>query len=192
MIALDHVLVAVKDLETEPFDVPWLRSRPGGLHPDWGTGNRIVPLGDAYFEYVAVVDEAKAQTNPFGRWVLSADHGDLLGWAVRGDIDAISRRLQLPVSDGSRRGDDGSVLRWRLAGVEQAAAEPCLPFFIEWAPGTPLPGAGGVARLTRLQLQGDAERIAWWLGEHDLRLEITPGPPELAGFEVKRRSVTHS
>jgi hypothetical protein len=190
VIALDHVLVVVKDLHTQPFEVPWLRSRPGGVHPRWGTANRIVPLGDAYFECVAVVDEAQARTDPFGRWVMTASHGDLLGWAVRGDIDAISRRLDLPISDGSRQTADGRVLRWRLAGIEQAAAEPCLPFFIEWAPGTRLPGDGGVARLTRLRLQGDAARIDGWLGEHDLPLEITPGAPGVVGYEVKRLEET--
>jgi Glyoxalase-like domain len=189
VIELDHVLVAVDDLESEAFETPLLKSRPGGLHPDWGTGNRIVPLGDSYFELVAVVDEAKARTDPFGRWVLSAQHGDLLGWAVRGDIESISSRLKLPISSGSRRTEDGSVLRWRFAGIEQAAAEPCLPFFIEWEPGMRLPGEGGKTQLARLRLQGDAERIAWWLGEHDLPIEVTPGPPKVAGFEVRRYSV---
>ena len=32
------------------------------------------------------------------------------------------------------------MLRWRLAGMEQAIADPALPYFIEWGDATPLPG----------------------------------------------------
>ena len=46
-----------------------LASIEGGRHPGWGTANRIVPLGEAYLELVAVVDEAEAAQSPFGRWV---------------------------------------------------------------------------------------------------------------------------
>ena len=53
----------------------------------------------------------------------------------------IAGRLGLAVTTGSRRRDDGLVLQWRLAGMEQAIADPALPFFIEWTDGTPLPRA---------------------------------------------------
>ena len=49
-----------------------LASIEGGRHGDWGTANRIVPLGEAYLELVSVVDEAQAARSPFGSWVAEA------------------------------------------------------------------------------------------------------------------------
>jgi hypothetical protein len=79
-------------------------------------------------------------------------------------------------------------LRWRVAGMEQAAAEPSLPFFIEWEPGTPLPGratashrAPGV-RIAELHLDGDPDRVAAWLGAHELPITVRAGAPALTGI----------
>ena len=72
---IDHVLIAVPDLSAAApsFTARYgLASTEGGHHPAWGTANRIVPLGTSYLELVAVVDEAKAQASPFGRWVAGA------------------------------------------------------------------------------------------------------------------------
>jgi hypothetical protein len=51
----------------------------------------------------------------------------------------IAKRLDLTPDEGSRAGQDGALIRWRMAGVQQAAAEPLLPFFIEWGQDTRLP-----------------------------------------------------
>jgi hypothetical protein len=172
---LDHVLIAVSDLDA-PYPLP---SIEGGRHPGWGTANRIVPLGDAYIELVTVVDEVEAAQSTFGRWVAGAPDGPL-GWSVRTvDLDAVAARLDLTVTDGSR-----GALRWRLAGVEQAAAEPSLPFFIEWAPGSTLPGAAGKARSLELHLAGDADRLTAWLGGHRLPITVETGTPAVVGYEA--------
>jgi len=187
VIELDHVLVAVDDLAAgaQTFEERFrLGSYEGGRHPGWGTANRVVPLAGAYIELVAVVDEAEARRSEFGSWVLS--RRGPLGWAVRGDIETIAQRLGLAVSEGSRQTADGRTLRWRFAGVERAIAAPCFPFFIEWAPGTTLPGDGGTARLTRLDLRGDEQRLANWLGEHDVPIAVTPGAPAVTGFSFQR------
>jgi hypothetical protein len=175
-------LIAAADLE-----LPGLASIEGGRHPGWGTANRIVPLGDAYLELVAVVDEAEAAQSAFGRWVAGAPEGPL-GWAVRTDrLDEVAARLGLAVSDGSRVRRDGRLIQWRLAGVDEAAAEPCLPFFIEWAPGTTLPGHGHEGRIDGLELVGDAARLRDWLGDHDLPITVRSGPPAVAAIDVYLR-----
>lgn len=168
-----------------------LASIEGGRHPGWGTANRIVPLGDSYLELVAVVDEEEAARSTFGSWVGQASRtfAEPLGWAVRtNELDEVAQRLGLVVAAGSRATRDGRVLRWRLAGLEQAAAEPSLPFFIEWEHGTPLPGqtpathqVTGV-RIAELELQGDGDRLAPWLGDHDLPIEVHPGTPALTSI----------
>jgi Glyoxalase-like domain len=145
-LELDHVLIAVDDLATAASEIEarhGLASIEGGRHPGWGTANRIVPLGEAYLELIALVDEAEAAQSAFGRWVATADPtvAQPLGWAVRTDeLDEVARRLDLTVAAGSRATRSGELLHWRVAGVEQAAAEPSLPFFIEWGQGTSPPG----------------------------------------------------
>ena len=190
MLELDHVVIAAADLEAAAVVLEeryGLRSLEGGRHPGWGTANRIVPLGGAYLELVAVVDDQEAAGSAFGRWVAASRPQPLklLGWAVRTDeLDALAQRLDLDVIAGSRTRPDGRVVRWRLAGADRAAVHHELPFFIEWAPGTPLPGGAAETetRIEALRLSGDAERLAAWLGPHDLPLEVVAGPSGVAGI----------
>jgi hypothetical protein len=191
VIELDHVLIAVSDLDaagSEFEDRHGLASIAGGRHPGWGTANRIVPLGETYLELVASVDPDVAADSPFGRWVAAAPSGRPLGWAVRTQqLDGIANRLGLAVTTGTRGRDDGLVLQWRLAGMEQAVADPSLPFFIEWGDGTPLPGRAqadhrdGPLRLDQVELAGDAERLDDWLGAHHLPITVRAGTPAVTG-----------
>ena len=138
-----------------------------------------------------MVDDPEAAQSPFGRWV-GGVHPKLrqpLGWAVRThQLDDVAQRLGLTVEAGSRAGRDGQLVRWRVAGIEQAAAEPSLPFFIEWASGTSLPGRplvthrAGAVRIAELQLDGDADRLTAWLGGQRLPITVRPGAPALAGI----------
>ena len=181
------MLLAVSDLSVAAQEIEarhGLVALEGGRHPGWGTANRIVPLGDSYLELVAVVDESEAAQSAFGRWVARHRSAGPLGWAVRTKrLDDIARRLGLTVAVGSRTGQDGRVTRWRLAGVEQAAAEPFFPFFIEWGDGTSLPGSApavhraGAVRLASLRLAGDAARLTAWLGDRRLPITVRPGAP---------------
>jgi hypothetical protein len=185
-VELDHVLVAVPDLAgaAAEFEARYgLPSVEGGRHSGWGTANRIVPLGDTYVELVAVVDAEEAADDPFGSWVARVlrDGGHRpFAWAVRTDeLDTVSARLDLDPQSGTRARPDGTEVRWRTAGVEHAAAEPCLPFFIEWAAGTVLPGraAEPAGTIERLELAGDPLRLSAWLGEHALPIAVDPGVP---------------
>jgi hypothetical protein len=195
-VRLDHVLIAVADLKAAGLEIEeryGLTSVEGGHHPAWGTANRIVPLGDSYLELVAVVDAAKADKSSFGRWVASSASSSLrpFGWAVRTTrLDEIAGRLGLSVHAGSRATPGGGEVRWRSTGLEQAAAEPSLPFFIEWGPKTRFPGraeirhAAGAARIARLDLSADAGRLASWLGEHHLPIVVSPGKPAVTAIHI--------
>jgi Glyoxalase-like domain len=188
-VELDHVLIAVADLQAASRTMEerhGLASIEGGRHEGWGTANRIVPLGDAYIELITVVDDAEAAGGAFGRWVargIESAAGRPLGWVARTDrLDEVAGRLGLTVSTGSRPAGDG-LLRWRLSGVDEAAAEPALPFFVEWGEGTPLPGhariehPAGTVRLERLELAGEVGRVTEWLGTEGMPISVTAGPP---------------
>ena len=192
-VAVDHLLIAAADLDAAAAAAEGLGLpvAAGGRHPGWGTANRIVPLGAAYLELVAVVDAAEAATSGFGSWVAAAPPGPM-GWAVRpGDLEPTARRLGLAVVPGSRRAADGRTLRWRTAGVEHAATEPCLPFFIAWEPGTPFPGAGGAGiEVERIGVRGDAGRLAEWLGGAGLPLSVRPGPAAIERIVLRAAAGT--
>jgi hypothetical protein len=88
----------------------------------------------------------------------------VLGWCARtDDLDEVAGRLGLTIADGARSRPDGTVLRWRMAGLERSAEEPTLPFFIEWGEGTPYPG----------EALGQSATI------RELRLSVGEGSPEL-------------
>lgn len=174
MIELDHVLIAGRDG----------RGVEGGRHPGWGTANRILALDGCYLEFIDVVDQSEAARTDFGQWVAAATRGLPFGWAVRtNEIERVAARLGLYIVEGAR-----GRLRWRLAGVKQAAAEPCLPFFIEWAPGSAHPGTGSLA-VSRLELTGDGQRVADWLGPHALPIAIEAGTPAVARVVLSDGSV---
>lgn len=187
-LELDHVLIAVADLAAAGRELEarhGLASIEGGHHAGYGTANRLVPLGDSYLELVTVADESEAARSPFGSWVarMQSERGRPLGWAVRTHgLDAVARRLELTIRVGSRPMSSGAVLRWRLAGLERVAAEPSLPFFIEWAEGAPFPGRvparhpAGAVRIAELRLAGDSDRLADWLGTQRLPIALRRGP----------------
>jgi Glyoxalase-like domain len=191
-VELDHVLIAVQDLDegARVFEDRYgLASVDGGQHRAWGTANRIVPLGTSFLELVAVVDEAAAADSVFGRWVAEAasSAGRPFGWAVRtNDLDPIADRLDLPIHSGSRLRPTGDVLSWRNAGIDESVANSSLPFFIEWGSGVRLPGMTEVVhraaptRVKELRLIGDPERVADWLGDHALPISVRSGPPAVS------------
>ena len=72
MLAIDHVIILVEDLDAAArryYKQQGLASVPGGRHPGHGTANRIVPLGSSYIELMAVVERIEADSSPLGSWV---------------------------------------------------------------------------------------------------------------------------
>ena len=185
MIAVADLEAAARELETRHG----LASIEGGRHAGWGTANRIVPLGDTYLELIAVVDEQEAAGSVFGSWVARAGPvlAQPLGWAVRThELDDVAARLGLTVTAGSRPTADGRVLRWRVAGLDQSAADPSLPFFLAWERGTPFPGRARASdmRIAEVEVGGDPDRLADWLGPHDLPLAIRRGTPAVRSVRL--------
>lgn len=125
---IDHLIYGVADLEAAAARLAdmGLTSYFGGTHPALGTSNRIVPLGGAYIELLA---PAPAST--------SVGDGRFVGWMVRG---APMGEDAVPME---RVAADGTVLRWRLAGLTAASVwelDPLVPVRIEWGEGVTMPG----------------------------------------------------
>ena len=131
-LALDHVILAVPDLEKAVDGlerVLGLRATRGGRHPALGTENALVPLGGAYLELVAVVDEQAATSTAFGRSALAArtEGPHFTGWVARADhLDALT---SVPMS---RNTPDGGTITWQMAEAERLGDGGVLPALLSW------------------------------------------------------------
>lgn len=164
MPRVDHVIYGVSDLDTaaerlaEAFG---LESVEGGVHPHFGTRNRLVGLGDTYIELLA---------GPPVTGLLRDGPDRLLGWVVRtDDIDADAERLGLDIVGMTRVRPDGTELAWRLAGWGMGGP---LPVFIQWeTPWEP----GGDARLEWVEVSVSPLHLREWVGHDDLPVRYTAG-----------------
>ena len=203
MYTIDHVVMAVSDLDEAGERLRrdhGLVSVPGGVHPRWGTGNRIVPLGESYLELIAVVEPDVGSASPLVRALRerTSDGRDRWFAVCLGDphLDATASRLGLTVEPGARTRADGVELRWRGAGIDDEAREPWLPFFITWDvlpelhPGrTPAGHAIDVSGIGSVDVAGDGFRLREWLGPGGGALPIRVvegGAPGIRAVELAR------
>jgi hypothetical protein len=145
MLALDHLIIAVKDPEkaanefSKKYDVKVVE---GGKHGNWGTYNYLAYFeNDCYIEWIGIFDEklAAASDNPliaqtYG--TLSKGEGGFIQFAFRTDImDSLLEHFKMAEVDykgpfaGSRQKPDGSKLEWRMLFPQSEIA---LPFILEW------------------------------------------------------------
>jgi hypothetical protein len=144
----------------------------GGVHPRFGTRNRILPLTDhTYLELVEVLDHPASDKAPFGQAVRARSElgGGWLGWVVAvDDIAPLEERLGRAAVNGNRHRPDGHELLWKQLGVKGLQADPQLPFFVQWEGDPadhPSTGASGQISLESLEIAGDPARVSEWLGQ---------------------------
>jgi catechol 2,3-dioxygenase-like lactoylglutathione lyase family enzyme len=135
-LPLDHIVIAVDDLETASRDYHALGFTvvQGGVHANRATHNALVAFEDGtYLELLAATGEPLLPgLIDFG--ALLKDGEGLAGFALRSaDLDADAARLRTAgfavgdVIPGERRRTDGTILRWKLALLDGGFA----PFLIE-------------------------------------------------------------
>ena len=205
VLAIDHVIILVEDLDAAARrydEQKGLASVPGGRHPGHGTGNRIVPLGSSYIELMAVVDRVEAASSPLGSWAQRrlVDGGDVpAALCLRtDDIEGAARRTGHESLLMHRTRPDGVRLEWRLVALDAALSEG-LPFFIHWFvddvdhPGRVLVEHRCAAvGIDWVELGGEKDRLASWLGQHELPLrhvEGAPGPHRMAVATANGESI---
>jgi hypothetical protein len=143
----------------------------GGIHPSFGTRNFVLALtGGCYLEVVEALDHPAVERAPFGRAVRArtAEGGGWLAWVVGvDDIAPVEARLARTAAAGHRRRPDGVDLRWAQIGVNDVAADPQLPFFVQWhGPAEDHPSAGNSrVTLRSIEIAGDESTIDAYLGE---------------------------
>lgn len=146
--------------------------REGGIHPRFGTRNRVLPLvAGHYLEVVEVLDHPASDKAVFGQVVRARTEagGGWLGWVVSVlDISTVEARLGQSAVQGNRRLPDGFDLRWKQLGVNGLQADPQLPYVVQWEVDSerhPSYDASGRLALKAVEIAGDQRRICAWLGE---------------------------
>jgi hypothetical protein len=194
-VRIDHVIYGTADLDlaaARAEEVLGLSAVAGGRHEGIGTHNRIVPLGDgSYIELLAVADPDEAKGSAIGAALQAAiARGEgLLGWAVAvEDLGPTAARLGTPITGVRRQG-----LNARLTGVQESLAEPCLPFFIERAPGRGSAlAANDPGAISWIEVAGDSGRLERWLGGATLPVRVLDGEPGVRAIAISGRELrTH-
>lgn len=152
--AIDHLVLACATLES---GIAWaertlgVRPAVGGRHPQWGTHNALLSLGEGcYLELLApdpAAPEPRAGVGPFGLGAVcaaGAQHAGprLTAWMVRvppGGLEAACHAMRAAgvdcgaIRDGARLRPDGSELRWRLTVPPEPLLGCAAPWLIEWS-----------------------------------------------------------
>ena len=189
MNAVDHILIAVPDIEAAAatmLDRYGLRTILPGGSPFPGVANAVIPLGPpAYIELVMATDPA-ATPEAAAIAAAAADGGRLFTWVIEPiDLATVATRLDVPPN-----GEPGAG--WQTLG----GVRPDRPFFIRYGKVRGDRLAGWLTRyeeirhpaepggFTFLEVGGDEAAVREWVGEIDVPLRLVGGEPRLAGVGI--------
>jgi len=199
IIGIDHVLIAVDDLEhaIETYRKLGFQVLRGGEHPRFGTHNGLVPLADgAYLELIGVKNQALAEQFPHTQRIVQAlkRENRLAAFALDSDdlekdVEAIRARgltIHDPIA-GERIRPDGQRVAWRTAHSE----DPRLPFLIEDETPReirippPSEGIGCALRLAHLKIRARHVETLYMAFERLLGLNSAEGRFPMARGEIR-------
>ncbi len=162
---VDHLLWGVSDRDHGMDTIEektGIRAVVGGAHPNRGTRNALISLGERHYLEILAPDPAQSQVQE-GRVtvVRGLTKPRILTWAARtNDIEETEKRLLAAgyetsgVNDGARNKPDGTVLHWRSLSVNGHDGD-VIPFVIEWSKDTTHPSEdspkGCILRELRLE-----------------------------------------
>jgi hypothetical protein len=167
----DHLVVGIRSLPegiAEFERLTGIKPGVGGKHPDRGTENALVSLGDGrYLEILA--PQAGAKLSTVDERMRQFEHLRIIDWAVSvSGVEAGMKTLRqagfaLPlVTFGSRVTPSGERLAWTFIRLGDRPLS-MAPFFIHWSPDTTHPSttAPGGCTLADLIVQDPApDRLA--------------------------------
>jgi Glyoxalase-like domain len=138
LTALDHIIIGVNNLELAAqifSEKLGLVVSGGGNHPEGGTANRIIVIGDTYIELIAVRNPAEAQESMLER--LAKGDGFLNVVLASDDIQADSANMKqrgisiIGPREGKLTSTDGHTRSWMRTDVERAELTQHYPFLIQ-------------------------------------------------------------
>ena len=180
---LDHILLGCSDLQRGIDFVAehtGVRAAFGGVHPNRGTRNALLSLGERrYLEIIAPDPKQPGSTAHYDLQKLAEPR--LVGWAAHpGDLKKFAERLTREAiafdgpTPGSRKRPDGRLLQWQTLNLKDDASG-LLPFFIEWSAGSAHPSVDAPkgASLLRFTAASTApEQLARLVAQLNLDLPV--------------------
>ena len=142
MNRLDHLVYTAPSLEEGMDKIESLFGiRPiiGGQHPQWGTHNALLSLGNEYLEVIAPCPDLSVPER--GLWLDSffQQPPRIATWALQTDAleenkrEALSSGIEIGrIERGQRQTADGSILSWQLTNPYALPVNGLLPFLIDW------------------------------------------------------------
>ncbi|HMV86130.1 MAG TPA: VOC family protein [Blastocatellia bacterium] len=144
--AVDHLVLAADDLQR---GIEWFEQKTGvravigGRHPNRGTQNALLSLGNR--QYLEILAPDPQQTgHPSHAELAKITTPRLVLWAsATEEIDALAQKAKaarlsaMGPLDGARARPDGKLLKWRSLNIGREADKNrmyfnVLPFFIQW------------------------------------------------------------
>ena len=195
---LDHIMWAGADLDRacSLFEhKTGVRPEPGGVHPQFGTHNRLTRLGDReYFEIIAP-NHARLVKGTFGEQFLSLAEPRINAVIFgRGELETLQEIYRkageiAEIVEGSRMTPEGKLVRWRMLVPQSSPFSDWVPRFIDWLntphPCTILGGSCSLLSLGVSHPHADALGKVW----RALGIDMTPvnGPSAFsASLETPR------
>lgn len=189
-VALDHLIVAVRDLEAASATYESLLGRAPswrGSHPALGSANALFRLDNVYLELLAPIGDGGLAGMLRAR--LDASGDGLIGFALRTeDASACSAALcarglaaSEPVDGEGHETKTAAVRRWRNVLVPREASRGVLVFGIEHrSPPDALPlvapadAAGAIAGIDHVVVRSEApdETVRFYRDQLGLRLAL--------------------
>lgn len=144
-LALDHIVHFIKEhpnVAVEKWKMRGFHAVMGGSHEKWGTYNSLLYVGEAYIEYLTIenTEIAAKSANPLIlQLVRDLTNGEGFGQICFRTNNMVDLKEQIenkgyqtyPIFNGSRKKQDGSIIRWKMLFIKDSSSLP-YPFFIEW------------------------------------------------------------
>ena len=139
-LILDHVLIAVRDLDAakDTFERLGFKVTPEGKHPGRGTSNRLVVFGGEYLELISVHDPEGDLFRPNLPSFLDAREGLFIFSMGTSDVHERVRSVRSagvlitdPVKGSRQAGDGMTAYSWTQAEVDPEEMPGSQTFFIQ-------------------------------------------------------------
>lgn len=177
-INIDHIVWACPDLESgiEAFEaMTGVRADGGGRHPELGTHNALIHLGNRCYLEIVAPDPNQA-SGPWGRSLQELTEPSLLHWVIaRPNLADYTSGLSgligghNEITGISRQHPTLGLLRWELLMLPKHDFGCLVPFLINWGESThPTELLKHICTLMGVRITTphlpDISRIGSWLG----------------------------